>query len=718
MAIPFLDNTTIIGTDNNSNALTVSGNISSDGNISATTINAGDATFNTVNTETFDVGPFTQIGNFYAPANTLEGNNTFFRIGTENVDNKAAQIGYRAGGDGFGRNGFICLDFYGADYLFQLSHDSGKPELWTGETPTKLLTLGDGWGTGEIVSELPIGFGGDLSATNTATTRTNLGLDTASQMPSSSFAPSNLYQNLSGNWNASHTFIQSNSAELISPINFTLNTTAPNSYIQFVQEPLILRKLNNFDLSIPAFNNEGTINVPITGNAYDGQIIWTIGISLLENQLSGLEPTQFHVEYNNLYNLYSSNTLFGTRSILFTNLSYNLTAIRFPQLKTSGGIGISNCSRVTEINFNELEYVHTNSGLGVAIGLVGGYGSAGMPLVKQISFPKLRYVEGVVTVGGYSNTAPLSLTAVDLQNLEYCTSTVLIGNDTAVGIHRYYFELLPQNINISKLSDCGGITFGFLPNLQVLGFPSLKKLRGDARVIECSAVTQINFPELEYCIAGYLVNLGQSTTTISLTSMSFPKLKYWAPNVSSITWSTNAQLCSVTFGDNVLQFFGRSFLDASPSLTINQRLLQSSVDNILKAFARLDGTNGTTAWTGSLSLAGNNAPPSYTGGVTTTSAGTNFVRTGNTVVASVVGHGHTNGDIVTFTDNGQGALNGTYIVTVNTPDQFQYTTPTSGNLTGSGAAKMRRTTVATDGFRYLQTIVLRGGSVTANIINL
>jgi hypothetical protein len=146
-------------------------------------------------------------------------------------------------------------------------------------------------------------------------------------------------------------------------------------------------------------------------------------------------------------------------------------------------------------------------------------------------------------------------------------------------------------------------------------------------------------------------------------------------------------------------------------------LLQSSVDNVLKAFARLDGTQGTVLWSGSdktLTLGGNNQAPSYTGGVTTTSAGTNFVRTGSTVVASVVGHGHSNGDIVTFTGNGVSALNGTYTITVNSPDEFQYTTPTSGNTTGSGTVTMRRTTVATDGFRYYQIIALRNVVITIN----
>jgi len=144
-------------------------------------------------------------------------------------------------------------------------------------------------------------------------------------------------------------------------------------------------------------------------------------------------------------------------------------------------------------------------------------------------------------------------------------------------------------------------------------------------------------------------------------------------------------------------------------------LLQSSVDNVLKAFARLDGTQGTVLWSGSdktLTLGGNNQAPSYTGGVTTTSAGTNFVRTGSTVVASVTSHGHTTSDIVTFIGNGASALNGTYSVTATNIDEFRYTTPTSGSLTGSATVSAYRTTVSTDGFRYFQNIALRGATVT------
>jgi hypothetical protein len=135
----------------------------------------------------------------------------------------------------------------------------------------------------------------------------------------------------------------------------------------------------------------------------------------------------------------------------------------------------------------------------------------------------------------------------------------------------------------------------------------------------------------------------------------------------------------------------------------NNQLTQSAVDSILSAF---DATT-RTATPRTLSLGGTtNSAPSYTGGVTTTSPGSNFSRSGTLVTANVTGHGHTTGDLVTITAISPTAFQGTFSVTVTGPNQFQYTTVTSGAATGSGTATMRRTTNANDGFRSYQNLAL------------
>ena len=136
----------------------------------------------------------------------------------------------------------------------------------------------------------------------------------------------------------------------------------------------------------------------------------------------------------------------------------------------------------------------------------------------------------------------------------------------------------------------------------------------------------------------------------------------------------------------------------------SNQLNQSAVDAILSAF---DATTITTG-TRNLSLQGSsNAAPSYTGGVTTTSAGTNFSRSGTLVTANVTGHGHPIGSLVTISGITETAFQGTFAITVVNANQFRYTTQTSGTITaGSGTATMRRTTVATDGFKYYQNLAL------------
>jgi len=131
----------------------------------------GYASFSQLNISNSLTNIFTSVGNLFAPSNTTEGNITFLRIGIGEEENKAAQIGYRAGGTNFGRDGFLQLDLFGADNLFQLTHDDQTPELWTGTPPTKLITFG-----ATITTTRPIGFEGTNAASTAAATRTNLGL--------------------------------------------------------------------------------------------------------------------------------------------------------------------------------------------------------------------------------------------------------------------------------------------------------------------------------------------------------------------------------------------------------------------------------------------------------------------------------------------------------------------------------------------------------------
>jgi len=139
----------------------------------------------------------------------------------------------------------------------------------------------------------------------------------------------------------------------------------------------------------------------------------------------------------------------------------------------------------------------------------------------------------------------------------------------------------------------------------------------------------------------------------------------------------------------------------------NNQLTSAAVNAILAAFVAANRTTGTKV----LYLGGTgNAAPSYTGGATSTAAGSNFTRSGTTVTANVIGHGHVTGDIVTITGIGPttptAPFQGTFVVTRINNNQFQYTTISSGAATGTDTATMRKTSDPTSGYASYQNLAL------------
>jgi hypothetical protein len=188
------------------------------------------------------------------------------------------------------------------------------------------------------------------------------------------------------------------------------------------------------------------------------------------------------------------------------------------------------------------------------------------------------------------------------------------------------------------------------------------------------------------------VNLNRFHCGVNQLSGNIPNL---TPNINLLSFYCNNNFLSGYDGGSISANLG-TFVANSNQLT------QSAVDAILSAFDATTRTTGTKI----LSLQTGNSAPSYTGGVTTTSLGSNFSRTGTLVTANVNNHAHTNGNLVTITGIPQTAFQGTFTVTVTGPNQFQYTTVTSGSITGTGTATMRRTTNDNDGFRSYQNLAL------------
>ena len=150
----------------------------------------------------------------------------------------------------------------------------------------------------------------------------------------------------------------------------------------------------------------------------------------------------------------------------------------------------------------------------------------------------------------------------------------------------------------------------------------------------------------------------------------------------------------------------------------NNNLYQTSVDSILDAYVR----NNRTSEYGDfyLDLNGTNRHPSLSdNNVLIYSSGSSFLRSGTTLVtANVSGHGFSNGSIISISGiTNATQLNGTYIVTGVSTNQFQYNTTGAGFATGSGTAVIRWTNSTTDGFRKYQILTLPTGQAILDPIN-
>jgi hypothetical protein len=186
--------------------------------------------------------------------------------------------------------------------------------------------------------------------------------------------------------------------------------------------------------------------------------------------------------------------------------------------------------------------------------------------------------------------------------------------------------------------------------------------------------------------------------------------------IPSLTNLTNLQSFSCN-GNQLTNFAG-----GSVSITLgnfqatNNQLPSSAIDNLLAAFVTANRTTGTRV----LSLQGaGNSPPTSVGVLKTTLVGTAFSRSGTTVTVSATAHGYITGDWVTITGITQSAFQGTFAITRINDDVFQYTTISTGTLTGSGTATLRKTSIGnTSGFRSYQNLALvsrTGGPWTINI---
>ena len=263
----------------------------------------------------------------------------------------------------------------------------------------------------------------------------------------------------------------------------------------------------------------------------------------------------------------------------------------------------------------------------------------------------------LVYVGGNAFYPSVTLSnAPDLSSLQY------------VGAAFYLNTSASGTVNFPSLIVAGSIQ-GTYSSASAVNFPSLQYLLGIFNPVFSGALLSINLSSLVYCYGPLTVSAANCTT------LTLPSLGTW-------------------------KYLGTVFSATACNFS------QTTVDNILAALAYMDGTNGTTSFTGSCTITGTSSAPSNAG--STTRAGSSFVGAGTTCTVTWPSHGYSTGDVLrisgitTLTNANKYA-----VITVQNSGQFTYTI-TSQTATGAGTA-----TVIKAGTNA-KTLVTRGVTLTTN----
>jgi hypothetical protein len=275
----------------------------------------------------------------------------------------------------------------------------------------------------------------------------------------------------------------------------------------------------------------------------------------------------------------------------------------------------------------------------------------------------------------------------------YCIGSLTVGSLT-----------LCDSLNFDSLFFCGALSVTNMLNVVNLSLSRLYAVNG-ALSLTGLAVSEIILPNLSY-IAGNLF----FANFANLVKTELPSLITYTGTIAISQGFSN--LAYIKLGEiNTL----KSILGSSITVS-GQKLSQGSVDSTLALLASLDGTNGTTLFGTGKTVnigGGTSASPTFTGS-SVTQAGSSFVGTTTTCTVTWVGHGYTTGDLLTI--SGIATLttaNGTFSITVDSPDQFHYTKAT-GTGTGAGTATVIKAGSTTEGYYYKQLLQSRGATVTTN----
>jgi len=370
-----------------------------------------------------------------------------------------------------------------------------------------------------------------------------------------------------------------------------------------------------------------------------------------------------------------------------------LTTLSVPNLRFAGSVAASNLAVLATLSFPALVSTRNQ------------FAPANIPALTTLSIPELSYVGGT-----FSPNIMNSLTTLSAPKLSYVHATFQpsqMNNLTTLSIPvlSYVGVFSPQTLpaltelSAPNLTTCGS---GFTPNgmnaLTTFSFPSLVSIGTSMSFVSFASLTSISFPAL--------TSVGNATGTsitissvAALTTLSLPSLATITGGSVSIA---AAALANVTLPTN------GTFKNGGTTFTISgAALTQTSVNNILQAYASLDGTNGTTSWVNTLNVSGGtSAAPSNLG--STTTPGSQFVCAGTTCTVNWTGHGYATGDVLRISGITTATNANRYArITVVNANQFTYTI-TSQTATGAGTATVVKAGASAN------ALVTRGVTLTTN----
>jgi hypothetical protein len=439
------------------------------------------------------------------------------------------------------------------------------------------------------------------------------------------------------------------------------------------------------------------------------------------------------------------NFTIGTDS--FTNPGMpSLTTVSVPALTYVGSsINGAATNALTALSFPALIFVNGDFAPGNASGI-----GIGMAALATLSVPNLRFAGGVTPnflpllptlsfpalVSVRSNFTPqnmAALTTLSIPELSFVGGTFApqlmnaLASLAAPKLSYIHGNFQPNQmsnlttLSIPELSYVGQFNASNMPALATLAAPNLTTVGQGLSAANFSSLTSLSLPKLATVGQGFTPNTMPLLTTISLpalssvgntigssiqltvmnalTTLSLPSLAIISGGGVQANLPALANVTLPT--DGTFKNGGTSFSMTGAALT------QASVNNILQAYASLNGTNGTTSWVNTLNVSGGtSAAPSNLG--STTTPGSQFVCAGTTCTVNWTGHGYATGDVLRISGITTATNANRYArITVVNANQFTYTI-TSQTATGAGTATVVKAGASAN------ALVTRGVTLTTN----